>query len=106
MDEETKNRRARSSWRSQTGIMACKQAEKVGQTLRVLCDGLDDESGLVHLPPHRRRRPRDRRGGLRASDEPLYPGQFYDVNIEESDLYDLYGRVADKTGGTDHESAQ
>ena len=30
----------------QTGIMAQKQAEKVGQTVRVLCDGIDEESGL------------------------------------------------------------
>ena len=28
-----------------------------------------------------------------ASEEPLYPGRFYDVHIEESDLYDLYGRL-------------
>ena len=43
-----------------------------------------------------------------ASDEPLYPGQFYNIRIEESDLYDLYGRVAEgtETGGTDDESAQ
>ena len=30
----------------QTGIMAQKQAEKVGQNVRVLCDGIDEESGL------------------------------------------------------------
>ena len=93
IDEETKKRRADLIMEIQTGIMSRKQAGKVGQTLRVLCDGLDDESGLIHLP-HRRRRPRDRRGGVASpAREPLYPGRFYDVHIEESDLYDLYGRL-------------
>ena len=55
-DQETKDRRAEIVMEIQTGIMARKQAEKVGQTLRVICDGLDDESGSVHLP-HRCRRP-------------------------------------------------
>ena len=29
-----------------------------------------------------------------SSEEPLYPGQFYDVLVDDSDLYDLYGTVA------------
>ena len=105
LDEETKNRRAEIVMEIQTGIMARKQAEKVGQTLHVLCDGLDDESGL-YICRTAADAPEIDGAVCVASDEPLYPGQFYDVNIEESDLYDLYGRVADKTGGTDHESAQ
>ena len=28
-----------------------------------------------------------------SSEEPLYPGEFYDVLVEDSDLYDLYGTV-------------
>ena len=28
------------------------------------------------------------------SEEPLYPGEFYDVLVDDSDLYDLYGTVA------------
>ena len=28
-----------------------------------------------------------------SSEEPLYPGQFYDVLVDDSDLYDLYGTV-------------
>ena len=28
-----------------------------------------------------------------SSEEPLYSGQFYDVLVEDSDLYDLYGTV-------------
>ena len=105
LDQETKDRRAEIVMEIQTGIMARKQAEKVGQTLHVLCDGLDDESGL-YICRTAADAPEIDGAVCVASDEPLYPGQFYDVNIEESDLYDLYGRVADKTGGTDHESAQ
>ena len=28
-----------------------------------------------------------------SSEEPLYPGEFYDVLVDDSDLYDLYGTV-------------
>ena len=40
IDQETKDRRAELVMQIQTGIMAQKQAEKVGQTVRVLCDCL------------------------------------------------------------------
>ena len=107
LDEETKERRAEIVMEIQTGIMARKQAEKVGQTLRVLCDGLDDESGL-YICRTAADAPEIDGAVCVASDEPLYPGQFYNIRIEESDLYDLYGRVAEgtETGGTDDESAQ
>ena len=29
-----------------------------------------------------------------SSEEPLYPGAFYDILVDDSDLYDLYGTVA------------
>ena len=69
-----------------------KQAGKVGQTLRVLCDGLDDESGL-YICRTAADAPEIDGAVCVASEEPLYPGRFYDVHIEESDLYDLYGRL-------------
>ena len=62
LDEDTKQQRADSIMRIQTGIMAEKQAAMVGRTLRVLCDGLDEAVPL----PQRRRRSRHRRSGLRA----------------------------------------
>ena len=107
LDEETKARRAEIVMEIQTGIMARKQAEKVGQTLRVLCDGLDDESGLGICRPAADA-PEIDGAVCVASDEPLYPGQFYNIRSEESDLYELYGRVAEGTekGGTDDEPAQ
>ena len=106
LDEEVKTRRADIVMEIQTGIMARKQAEKVGQTLRVLCDGLDDESGL-YICRTAADAPEIDGAVCVASDEPLYPGRFYDVRIEESDLYDLYGRLAaESEGGTSDESAQ
>ena len=106
LDEETKTRRAEIVMEIQTGIMARKQADKVGQTLRVLCDGLDDESGL-YICRTAADAPEIDGAVCVASDEPLYPGRFYDVRIEESDLYDLYGRLAaESEGGMSDESAQ
>ena len=79
--------------RIQTGIMAQKQAEKVGQTVHVLCDGIDEESGL-YLCRTTGDAPEVDGNVCVSSEEPLYPGQFYDVLVDDSDLYDLYGTVA------------
>ena len=76
----------------QTGIMAQKQAEKVGQTVRVLCDGIDEESGL-YLCRTTGDAPEVDGNVCVSSEEPLYPGQFYNVLVDDSDLYDLYGTV-------------
>ena len=93
IDQETKERRAELVMQIQTGIMAQKQAEKVGQTVRVLCDGIDEESGL-YLCRTTGDAPEVDGNVCVSSEEPLYPGQFYDVLVEDSDLYDLYGTVA------------
>ena len=109
IDQETKDRRAElvmqiqtgimaqkqaeKVGQIQTGIMAQKQAEKVGQTVRVLCDGIDEESGL-YLCRTTGDAPEVDGNVCVSSEEPLYPGQFYDVLVEDSDLYDLYGTVA------------
>ena len=92
IDQETKDRRAELVMQIQTGIMAQKQAAKVGQTVRVLCDGVDDESGL-YLCRTAADAPEVDGNVCVSSEEPLYPGQFYDVLVDDSDLYDLYGTV-------------
>jgi len=92
LDEDTKQQRADSIMRIQTGIMAELQAEKVGRTLTVLCDGQDEESGL-YLCRSTADAPDIDGAVCVASDEPLYPGEFYTVLVEESDEYDLYGRL-------------
>ena len=96
LDQETKDRRAEIVMDIQTGIMARKQAEKVGQTLRVICDGLDDESGL-YICRTMADSPEIDGAVCVASEEPLYPGHFYDVKIDQSDLYDLYGQVVSES---------
>ena len=93
IEQEVKDRRAELVMQIQTGIMAQKQAEKVGQTVHVLCDGIDEESGL-YLCRTTGDAPEVDGNVCVSSEEPLYPGQFYDVLVEDSDLYDLYGTVA------------
>ena len=92
IDQETKDKRAELVMQIQTGIMAQKQAEKVGQTVHVLCDGIDEENGL-YLCRTTGDAPEVDGCVCVSSEEPLYPGQFYDVLVEDSDLYDLYGTV-------------
>ena len=93
IDQEVKDKRAELVMQIQTGIMAQKQAEKVGQTVHVLCDGIDEESGL-YLCRTTGDAPEVDGNVCVSSEEPLYPGQFYDVLVDDSDLYDLYGTVA------------
>ena len=92
LDQETKDRRAELVMQIQTGIMAQKQAEKVGQTVRVICDGIDEESGL-YLCRTAWDAPEVDGNVCVSSEVPLYPGEFYTIRVEESDLYDLYGVV-------------
>ena len=92
IEQEVKDKRAELVMQIQTGIMAQKQAEKVGQTVRVLCDGIDEESGL-YLCRTTGDAPEVDGNVCVSSEEPLYPGQFYDVLVDDSDLYDLYGTV-------------
>lgn len=87
---ELREQRAETVMRIQTGIMAEKQASKVGKTLRVLCDGWDEESGL-YLCRTAADAPEIDAVCCVRSEAPLSPGTFLDVYIEESDVYDLYG---------------
>ena len=96
IEQEVKDRRAEQIMQIQTEIMAQKQAEKVGQVIRVFCDGINEESGL-YLCRSAGDAPEVDGCVCVASEEPLYPGQFYDVLVEESDLYDLFGRVTEDT---------
>lgn len=60
--------------------------------MHVLCDGIDEENGL-YLCRTTGDAPEVDGCVCVSSEEPLYPGQFYDVLVEDSDLYDLYGTV-------------
>ena len=95
LDQETKDRRAELVMQIQTGTMPQKQAAKVGQTVRALCDGTDEESGL-YLCRTAGDAPEVDGCVCVSSETPLYPGEFYTIRVEESDLYDLYGVVEEK----------
>ena len=95
LDQETKDRRAELVMQIQTGIMSQKQAAKVGQTVRALCDGIDEESGL-YLCRTAGDAPEVDGCVCVSSETPLYPGEFYTIRVEESDLYDLYGVVEEE----------
>ena len=93
--EEEKQRRADAIMRIQAEISAGALAQKVGRTLEVLCDGVDEESGL-YLCRSAADAPEIDGNVCVKSDKTLYPGEFYKVYIEESDLYDLYGSVLEE----------
>lgn len=70
------------------------QEEKVGRTVQVICDGYDDENDLYICRTRADAPDIDAECCVR-SETPLEPGAFYRVTIEESDVYDLYGALAE-----------
>ena len=94
LPEEEKQRRADIIMRAQANISAAKLEEKVGKTLTVICDGIDEESGL-YLCRSEADAPEIDGNVCVSSEDPMYPGEFYQVYIEESDMYDLYGYVVE-----------
>lgn len=87
--------RAEAVMRIQTDIMAEKQAAKVGEIVTVICDGFDEESGLYLCRTAADAPEIDAVCCVKTEDAaPLQPGTFYEVRVEESDVYDLYGMVA------------
>ena len=62
-------------------------AVQTGQTVRVLCDGIDEESGL-YLCRTTGDAPEVDGNVCVSSEEPLYPGQFYDCLLYTSDAAD------------------
>lgn len=92
IEDEEKQRRADLIMQVQANISARKMEEKVGRSLVVLCDGIDEESGL-YLCRSAGDAPEIDGCVCVRSEEPLYPGSFYQVKVEESDLYDLFAYV-------------
>ena len=102
LEEEVKQRRADIIMQTQANISAAKLEEKIGKTLTVICDGVDEESGL-YLCRSEADAPEIDGNVCISSEEPMYPGEFYQVYIEESDMYDLFGYVVKEEN---NESAQ
>ena len=73
-------------------ISEAKLAAKVGQTIEVIVDEIDDEAR--HLP-HQIRRARDRRQTCSSTKglKTLNPGDIVSVEVDEAGEYDLWGKL-------------
>lgn len=91
MPVEVRQERADALMRAQADVMEELQAKKVGLVLEVICDGYDEENEL-YLCRSRADAPEIDAQVCVASEQPLYPGSFYRVQVEESDVYDLYAK--------------
>ena len=91
---ELREQRAEAVMNIQANVMARRQEEKVGRTVQVICDGYDDENDLYICRTRADAPDIDAECCVR-SETPLEPGAFYRVTIEESDVYDLYGALAE-----------
>ena len=91
---ETREKRAEIVMNLQTNIMAEKQAEKVGTLVTALCDEYDDEEDM-YLFRTKADAPDIDAVVCVQSYTPLTLGVFYDIKIEEADVYDLYGTLAE-----------
>lgn len=80
----------------QAGVMARKQEEKLGAELEVICDGLDEETGLYACRSAADAPEIDAIVYVNSPDLPLEEGGFYRVRVEESDVYDLYARLEER----------
>ena len=80
----------------QAGVMARKQEEKLGAELEVICDGLDEETGLYACRSAADAPEIDAIVYVNSPDLPLEEGGFYRVRVEESDVYDLYAQLEER----------
>ena len=94
LPQELREQRPEAVMNIQANVMARRQEEKVGRTVQVICDGYDDENDLYICRTRADAPDIDAECCVR-SETPLEPGAFYRVTIEESDVYDLYGALAE-----------
>ena len=94
LPQELREQRAEAVMNIQANVMARRQEERVGRTVQVICDGYDDENDLYICRTRADAPDIDAECCVR-SETPLEPGAFYRVTIEESDVYDLYGALAE-----------
>lgn len=102
--DEIKEQRWHRFMAHQQAISAARLARKVGQTLPVLIDSLEqddadedyDEGSVTYRAIGRSSADAPEIDGcvFVSADQPLKPGQVVHVHITEADEYDLYGHVA------------
>lgn len=86
-----KKRRVKELYSLQQKISAEKLAERVGTALRVLCDGIDYEKNCFVGRAYFQAPEID--GKVYFNADFAEQGKYYEVIIEKSDAYDLYGRT-------------
>lgn len=90
MPTELREARAERVMEIQAKVMAKKQAEKLGQVQRVICDGMDEETGLYLCRSAADAPEIDAVTYVRSDAVPLAEGEFVTVKIIDSDVFDLY----------------
>ena len=91
MPDEVKQRRLSELMDLQQGISAEVQAEKVGQVLKVI---IDRKEGEYYVGRTEFDSPEvDPEVLIPVSDGTLRKGCFYNVQVVDSDDFDLYGKV-------------
>ena len=88
-----KKRRVKELYSLQQKISAEKLARRVGTALRVLCDGIDYEKNCFVGRAYFQAPEID--GKVYFNADFAEQGKYYEVIIEKSDAYDLYGRTGD-----------
>lgn len=103
MPIELREARAEQVMEIQAKVMAKKQAEKLGQVQRVICDGMDEETGLYVCRSAADAPEIDAITYVRSDAVPIAEGEFLTVKIMDSDVFDLY---AERVEENENESAQ
>ena len=85
--------RVKQLYEIQRNISAEKLKKHIGQTLRVLCDGIDYDKNCFVGRAYFQAPDIDGKVYFNAYD--AVQGEYYDILIEKSDSYDLYGRTED-----------
>lgn len=89
----TKNRRVKALYQTQQAVSSTLLSMFIGQTLEVLCDGIDYEKncfvGRAYFSAP------DIDGKIYFNAPKAMQGESYQVKIEYADAYDLYGKTED-----------
>ncbi len=93
ISSSVKRARVKTLYQVQKQISAAKLKSNIGKTIKVLCDGIDyDKNSFIGRAYFQAP---DIDGKVYFNAYSAVQGEYYDVLIEESDSYDLYGRTED-----------
>lgn len=89
VDEETAAHRAELIMEIQAGIMDAYNQSRIGKTVKVLCEGFQEENGLYYGRSYAESPDID--GTIFFSGKEIEPGNFYDVTLTKDLDGDMYG---------------